>query len=177
MIRNMTFRNPFLPPFWRAGLLCAALLAGAAAWSEGAAAAPVDAAVADFLGADMLDVISAADRVESFQLEAKGGMVMPAVQGYAVVEKGPDLTLDQVERLRQIIFAETSYLFDRSKRCPFLADTGFVFHAGQRQASVVLSQSCKLWSFAVGADRGKMEDYDPAEAELKSLVGELFERP
>jgi len=140
-------------------------------------AAPVDAAVANFLGDDMLDILASADRVESFQLEAKTDVTDPSVQGYAVRASGPALTVGQVERFRSLIFAESSYLFDKSKRCPFLADTGFVFHAGERQASIVLSQSCMLWSFARAAERGKIEDYDPIESDIKTLLAELFEKP
>lgn len=140
-------------------------------------AAPVDAAVAKFLGDDMLDILASADRVESFQLEAKTDVTDPSVQGYAVRATGPVLTVGQLERFRGLIFAESSYMFDKSKRCPFLADTGFVFHAGARQASIVLSQSCMLWSFARAAERGKIEDYDPIEADIKMLLAEFFERP
>ncbi|HEY4135185.1 MAG TPA: hypothetical protein VGO34_08205 [Alphaproteobacteria bacterium] len=137
----------------------------------------MDGSVADFLGKDSVDIISTADRVESFQLEAKTEMTEPAVQGYPVSVAGPELTLGQVEQLRTLIFSENSYVFDKSKRCPFLADYGFVFHAGERQASVVLSMSCKLWSFARGTERAKIEDFDPAESDIKALIGELFVKP
>lgn len=166
-------------PSLREALGVAALAAGLVTGAHvlPAQAAVLDAAVARFLGADIADVIATADRVESFQLEAKTDIVDPAVQGYAVREKGPELTLDQVETFRTLIFAESSYVFDKSKRCPFLADTGFVFHAGERQASVVLSQSCKMWGFAGGAERPRLEDYDPAEGGIKALLVELFEKP
>lgn len=153
------------------------VMLGAMTQAMPAVSAPVDAAVANFLGADMLDIIATADRVESFQLEAKTDVTEPAVQGYAVSAPGPELTVGQIERFRTLIFAESSYVFDKSKRCPFLADAGFVFHAGERQASVVLSQSCMLWSFARAAERGKIEDYDPIEADIKTLLAELFEKP
>ena len=92
-------------------------------------------------------------------------------------ETGSNLTVGQVERFRTLIFAESSYMLDKSKRCPFLADTGFVFHAGERQASIVLSQSCMLWSFARAAERGKIEDFDPIEADIRMLLAEFFEKP
>ncbi len=150
---------------------------GAIGWTAvTASAATLDKAAANFLG-DIADIVAAADRVESVQLEAKTDMVEPSVQGYAVREKGPDLTVGQVETLRTLIFSEASYIFDKSKRCPFLADAGFVFHAGPREASVVLSQSCKLWGFARPGERPKIEDYDPAESEIKALLAELFEKP
>lgn len=150
---------------------------GAIGWTAvTASAATLDKAAANFLG-DIADIVAAADRVESVQLEAKTDMVEPSVQGYAVREKGPDLTVGQVETLRTLIFSEASYIFDKSKRCPFLADAGFVFHAGPREASVVLSQSCKLWGFARAGERPKIEDYDPAESEIKALLAELFEKP
>ena len=95
----------------------------------------------------------------------------------AVLEKGPNLSVGQVEKIRALIFAEASYLLDTSKRCPFLADAGLVFHAGERQASVVLSQSCKLWGFTRAAERPKIEDYDPVEAEIKNFIAELFDKP
>jgi len=159
------------------GIALIGALAAASAVSAPSRAASVDAAVAKFLGDDMLDILASADRVESFQLEAKTDVTDPSVQGYAVRATGPDLTVGQVERFRGLIFAESSYVFDKSKRCPFLADAGFVFHAGERQASVVLSQSCMLWSFARAAERGKIEDYDPIEADIKTLLAELFDKP
>jgi len=164
----------------RKALLGVALLGALAAASligTSLRAAPIDAAVANFLGDDMLDILSSADRVESFQLEAKTDVTDPSVQGYAVRETGSNLTVGQVERFRTLIFAESSYMLDKSKRCPFLADTGFVFHAGERQASIVLSQSCMLWSFARAAERGKIEDFDPIEADIRMLLAEFFEKP
>ena len=161
----------------RKALLGVAVAAALAAPAGSAGAASLDAAVANFLGADIVDIIAAADRVESFQLEAKTDVIEPAVQGYAVLEKGPNLSVGQVEKIRALIFAEASYLLDTSKRCPFLADAGLVFHAGERQASVVLSQSCKLWGFTRAAERPKIEDYDPVEAEIKNFIAELFDKP
>lgn len=146
-------------------------------WPQPARAAPVDASVGRFLGEDTLGILASADRVESFQPEAKTDVTDPSVQGYAVRATGPNLTVGQIERFRSLIFAESSYVFDKSKRCPFLADTGFVFHAGERQASIVLSQSCMLWSFARVAERGKVEDYDPVESDIKMLLMELFDNP
>lgn len=157
------------------GVALLGALAAASAICTSLRAAPIDAAVANFLGDDMLDILSSADRVESFQLEAKTDVTDPSVQGYAVRETGPTLTIGQVERFRTLIFAESSYLFDKTKRCPFLADAGLVFHAGERQASIVISQSCMLWSFARAAERGKIEDYDPVEGDIKTLLAELFE--
>jgi hypothetical protein len=150
---------------------------GIATTMASAQTAAVDNSVVEFLGKDTVDIISTADRVESFQLDAKTDMKEPAVQGYPVSSAGPDLSLGQVEQLRTLVFSENSYIFDKSKRCPFLADYGFVFHAGERQASVALSMSCKLWSFARGAERAKIEDFDPAETDIKTLIGELFAKP
>lgn len=159
------------------GVALLGALAAASVIGTSSRAAPIDAAVANFLGDDMLDILSSADRVESFQLEAKTDVTDPSVQGYAVLETGPSLTIGQVERFRTLIFSESSYLFDKTKRCPFLADAGFVFHAGERQASIVISQSCMLWSFARAAERGKIEDYDPVEGDIKTLLVELFDSP
>ena len=68
-------------------------------------AAPIDAAVTNFLGDGMLDILSSADRVESFQLEVKTDVTNPSVQGYGVRETGPNLTIGQVERFGTLIFA------------------------------------------------------------------------
>lgn len=140
---------------------------------QGQGAAP-DAAVAAFLGAEIADIVARAERVESVALQGRAEGA-DAVQGYAVTRRGPDLGAAQIERLRELIFAESSYLFGQSKRCPMVAAHGFVFHAGARQASVVVSPAtCPLWTFAQGAERPKIEDYDPVVDEIAKLAAELF---
>ena len=136
---------------------------------------PVDPRIADFLGRSFLAVVRGADRVESFHLGGRGAGGH-SIQSFAVLGQGRDLTPAQIARLRALILDPASYLFDTSKRCPFIADVGFVFHRGSETASVALATRCKLWSFAPAADPGRpaIEDFDPAAAALTPLIAQAL---
>ena len=135
----------------------------------------IDPQVMQFLGRNFIGVIQGADRVESFHLAGRGAG-KNAVQDFAVTGKGRDLSAGQIARLRGLILDAHSYMFGTSKRCPFLADAGFVVHRGDDRASVALATHCNLWSFAPAGDgaRPAIEDFDPAAPALKALVAEVL---
>ena len=135
----------------------------------------IDPKVIEFLGSKFIAVIERADKAESFHLAGRGAG-KDSVQDFAVTGKGRDLSAEQIARLRGLILDSHSYMFGTSKRCPFLADAGFVLHRGEDRASVALATHCNLWSFAPAGDgtRPAIEDFDPAAPALKALVAEVL---
>lgn len=135
----------------------------------------VDSKVAEFLGPAFIEILTGADNIESVHLGGRGAGG-ESMQTFGVVGHGRALTSDQVRRLRALILDAKSYLFDSSKRCPFIADVGFIVHRGHDRASVALATRCNLWSFSPSPEPGRpaIEDFDPAATALKSLVAEVL---
>jgi len=124
---------------------------------------PTSRLVLDFLGPQIIDILSKPDRVESFQLLAETtDETLPAknqLAGYPILKVGPLLTASQIQTVQTLVFSEASYLFDISNRCPFRPDTGLRFIKADQEVDLLWSFACELWK-VVYQGHAKTEDFN-----------------
>lgn len=130
----------------------------------------------ELLSAEMIEILGTPDIVESFSLNwrfIKNMDPNKTVGGYEILYPGSNLTEEQVTRLKQVFFKETSYLFDNKKRCNFMPDTGLRYHKDGQKLDVVLSFHCEMVIFYDGKrafKEYKNKDIDPSAAQLQSIL-------
>ncbi|QTA86524.1 hypothetical protein [Desulfonema magnum] len=130
--------------------------------------------VKDFLGDQMISVIAAPERVESFRVNAEQEKASSeALAGFPISKQGPNLNEEQLKKIQSLIFDENSYHFGIEKSCKFRPEVGLKFIKGGEAVVILLSFSCDLWLFAQGDDE-KIEDSDPVREELIELAYSLF---
>lgn len=163
-----------------AAALAVSLAAGCGAGREPGEA---DSAAAAFLGADAVAILAAPDRVESFRVTRPlDRPIDPAllVAGVERLSAGPLLDAAQTALVRELLFAEDSYLFELAKGC--IPTPGVLLRAwrGERYADLFLCFECQMWAVTVDtpADRFPLgrewEDFDPVQPRLVALVKALF---
>ncbi len=142
-----------------------------------------DSAAAEFLGADAVALLAAPDRIESFRVKRPLDRPIDPARALAGVERladGPLLDAAQTALVRDLLFAEDSYLFELAKGC--IPTPGVLLRAwrGERFADLYLCFECQMWAVTVDtpADRFPLgrewEDFDPVQRQLVALAKALF---
>ncbi|MBT3361230.1 MAG: hypothetical protein HN403_16535 [Rhodospirillales bacterium] len=128
-----------------------------------------------FLGADVIEIISTADRVEPFLLKPSlmptGATGPGAVAGYEWKARGADLAPAQMAAFKGLVLDEASYDFEAAKKCVMVPEYVFRFHAGEKSADVLVAFGCTMWAFG---SNEKVEDFDPVTANLRAIVETVF---
>ena len=131
---------------------------------------PSSQKVADFLGSNLLDILSSLDSIESYQISPKKADSTNQVEGYPVIKKLPVLSKDQMELLKSILLDEKTYLFDEVKKSLFIPEYAFLLKSVKGQAVLLICPSSDVLQFI--ADGKKiLEDYDGAEDSKNKLRG------
>jgi hypothetical protein len=136
--------------------------------------------VKDFLGAEIIQIISQPDSVESFQMGSE--LAKPTVPkkhklgGFPILKVGPKLNKEQIIKFQKLMLDKGSYLFNVDKRCLFRPNTGLLFLKDKKEVEVLLSFSCASWLFVYDGE-GKNQDFDPVYKPLQTLVDALFPAP
>jgi len=140
------------------------------------AAAKVDP-VKNFLGAEVIQILSKPDDVESFLVgpELAESTIPERSQlgGFPILKVGSTLKKEQLETFQSLVLDEKSYLWKSAKRCLFRPEIGLRFIKGEDVVEILLSNWCSLWSF-VHQGKQKIEDYDPISAKLEDFCTSLF---
>lgn len=145
--------------------------------------------ILELFGERMLEVISSAERVESFTVAravpgggtpgnagTTGAWSGPAA-GYVPGAAGSDLTAAQIAEIQELLTDPNSFLFGYVKKCLFIPDRGLRFVSRLGEVEILFSSVCRtfLAFFAPGEslDSGGVteayEDYDPIAQRIDAL--------
>lgn len=135
-----------------------------------------------WLGADIVAVVEAADKVESFRIREdfatakdKQSPDTKRIAGRLLLGKGKPLSAKHRDQLKQLVLSDSSYLFEVAKGCEPVPGVIFRLHHKDRYVDVVLCYECKMWGFAAsGGKREKWEDFDPVARQLIKLAQVAF---
>ncbi len=172
----------FQGTFWKfastlVGMVGLMALVACGAVAQGGSGIQPSAKLAGFLGSDIIDVVSTADRVEPFLLKPSlmpSGATGPnAVAGYDWKVRGADLAPAQVAAFKALVLNETSYDFEIAKKCVMVPEYVFRFHAAGKSTDVLVAFGCTMWAFGSG-DGQKVEDFDPVADNLRAIVETVF---
>ena len=84
------------------------------------------------------------------------------------------LTDEQVTKLKQILISDSSYIFDRMKKCLFIPDGGtFTFFKGDQSLTAVLSIACKQLKITLPEGKVIILEVDPSFDKLTKLITEI----
>lgn len=142
----------------------------------------------ELLGADRIDVIRAATRVESHRLKAwrppgqtgdtqwSGNLWTAEIIPDRVLARGPDLDAGQVAELTGLLLDPETYLWDVAKACAPTAGVGLRFVSEKGAVDVALCFECDMLAATTpGAGANdRWEDFDPIRPQLVRLVKALF---
>lgn len=177
-VRGRTLR--VLVTVMAVGMMAGCSQAGSGVARDGVA--PVRAPsprVAEFLGPDVVAILSAPDRVEPFLLEpalsadAKGP---GTIAGYAWKARGAAFEVADLRAFQNLALDAASYDFEIAKKCPMVPEYAIRFMKGEAAVDVLLSFQCTMWEY-VYKDARKREDFDPARDPLRKIVGTIFRMP
>jgi hypothetical protein len=140
-------------------------------------ATEIHAAVADYLGAERIDVLRAPDAVTAYRVdgdprsEPEPGAA--TIDGWPLLATGPALAPDQVRRFQQLAFDAGNYEFQMAKACIFDPGVSLRFEKRGRVVDALLCFSCDMWGFDLDGEL-LTEDFDPVRGDLVRLSQELF---
>ncbi len=129
--------------------------------------------VAEFLGSDVIEIISGPDSIESFRVNLQRTNQGESLAGFPILERGKALSRAQIERLKTVLLDERTYRFGVVKKCLFLPEYGFKIRKGNSEVILLLCFSCEELKIVIGGVE-RLEDFDNATPQLRRLVDELF---
>jgi hypothetical protein len=133
-------------------------------------------AVEEFLTKEISGILQYPDIVESYLVYPEldpNVLDKPQLAGFCIVQRGPNLTTEQIEQFKTVVFDSKSYATS-IKKCVFRPELGLLFKKGKQQVEFLLSTGCDKWLF-VSDGRQKQGDYRrSAKASLLKLLDALF---
>jgi hypothetical protein len=130
--------------------------------------------VGDFLGADIVEILNNATKVEVFRVQREAKPGDEAIGGYKITGKGKEQGKDFVAGIRAIAFDEKTYNFESAKLCEFDPGVAYKFISGEKSCVLLLCFVCKELQFQFEPKEGKKfhahEDFDNRYAELLKLA-------
>jgi hypothetical protein len=130
--------------------------------------------VADFLGADVVDILKTATKVEVFRIQYEAKEGDNAIGGYKVIGAGKDQDKDFVAAIRTLAFDEKTYKFESAKLCEFDPGVAFKIISGEKSCVLLLCFTCKELEFQFAPKDGKAvhahEDFDSKQPEFLKLA-------
>ena len=127
-----------------------------------------------FLGEEFISILSHPDQVRAYRLEAHDLNKPDNIMAYPILEWGPYLETEQINRLQKLIFNDRSYNFETRKRCMFQPGIGYEFVKTDKKAYVILCFTCNEIMFAIG-NNTKVEDIDAVIDQHMALKKEIFQ--
>ncbi len=142
----------------------------------GAESSRADPEVLAFLGPAILSVMERADRMETYRL---GRIRNPAgtgqiIQGYPVISRGRDLKEKDMEAVKRMLYAASSYEFQWSKRTRLRPSHVLRVIRKGEHVDIAIDFSSRQWSFSF-RDTHKEEDISKtAAAALNEMMNHAF---
>lgn len=84
------------------------------------------------------------------------------------IANGKALSRDDVDELLDLLLSDSSYIFDKQKRCPFVSESTFKFIRG-KEVKVEIGLACAKVRFTF-EDQADTIDCDPVAERLKNLL-------
>lgn len=81
---------------------------------------------------------------------------------------GKRLSQDHADELQELLLTDSSYTFDKQKRCPFMSESAFQFIRG-KEVTVEIGLACAKVRFTFN-DQVETIDCDPVAERLKNLL-------
>jgi hypothetical protein len=132
-----------------------------------------DKKVADFLGADVVDILKTATKVEVFRIQGVAKGNDESIGGYRVIGAGKDQDKDFVAAIRALAFDEKTYSFESAKLCIFDPGVAFKLVSGEKSCVLLLCFHCSELEFKLSPKGDKAtphEDFDNKYAEFLKLA-------
>ncbi len=130
-------------------------------------------AVKEFLGDEILDIVSKPGRILSFRIKPKKGKAGEMLGLYPIVESGPALTAAQSEKLIGVILDEETYDFGDYKRGFMVPQYGFKFFRGDKEVGLLVDVYRLELQFIFDGET-KKDDFDAAEKVVRALLKDIF---
>ena len=102
---------------------------------------PISDKLRSRLGADLIERLQKADRVEAFLIGSTPAKGKKTIGGYPIKETNEKLDKDFVKNLRAVLLQDKTY-FGRQARC-FLPGVAFRMHSGKQTVDVVICFRCE----------------------------------
>jgi hypothetical protein len=121
------------------------------------------------VGNTTLETLSSPTKVLTFKIVPK--LPSPSPASYEPASKPTELTAREIEDLKKIILADSSYHFDITKRCLFIPDKAFKF-IKDIEVTILISSTCQQMKF-VAQGKEILIDIDPAQKSLIKFLDAL----
>jgi len=111
----------------------------------------IDDAVVQFLGRQRIEVLFAADTVETFQIDwrKRSDKKAKQIHGYPVTAIGRDLEVTEVQIVRALLARRTSYDFPVSKRTRLRPTYVLRFKKKSAVVDILLDLQSSQWAFFI----------------------------
>lgn len=130
-------------------------------------------AVREFLGEEILSILSQPDKVVPYRLIPKKASGGERLGDYPIDATGPELNRKQIAILTGVLLDENTYNFESAKRGFHLPEIGFAISKGGKRVSLLVdlyrNELVFLWN-----GEEKTEDCDSAKAVLETLIATVF---
>lgn len=135
-------------------------------------------AVSEFLGKDILAIVSDPDEIHSFRVIPKQAPEGDRIGMYPIDEEGPKLSPEQKDVLVGVVLDEKTYNFESAKRGFHVPEYAFKFIKGTKEVGMLVDLYRNEVVFLFENDEERTEDCDDARDVLESLVKGIFpEKP
>ncbi len=131
-------------------------------------------AVKEFLGDEILAIVTNPDKILSFQLNPQDDQGPEMLGPNEITGTGPALSPQQSKILIDVILDEKTYDFTSAKRSFLVPTFGFKFIKGDKEVALLVDAQYRNEVMFVFNGKEKKEDCDRAKLVLQKLTKELF---
>lgn len=126
------------------------------------------------LGKEAIDTLKAPDDVFIFSVDPTQKENYNGKEPLILLEES-NLTDSQKNSLKMILLNDSSYDFEKTKKCVFVPEIGFRFKK-EYVVTVLVSLNCNQMRFLI--DEGRVTlDFDPINEEMAKLTREILAKP
>jgi hypothetical protein len=111
----------------------------------------------------------AAEKITVMKVEREGK------DGYTVVSQEKTLAPAEVAKLREYLLSDSSYQFERRKKCVFVPDYAFKFQDKNKEIVMLVSFSCPQIKVLLN-NHVIIIDHDPISAEMEALTQSIMNK-
>jgi hypothetical protein len=121
------------------------------------------------IGKENYSFLESADRVSVMEVAREGK------DGYKIVSEEQFLTPEQVIVIRSYFLNDSSYQFERRKKCIFVPEYAFKFQGKNKETVVLVSYSCPQVKFLLN-QHAVVIDHDPISAKMEALTKSILNK-
>jgi hypothetical protein len=121
------------------------------------------------IGKENYSFLESADKVSVMEVAREGK------DGYKIISEEKFLTPEQVSLLKGYFLSDSSYQFERRKKCIFVPDYLFKFQTKNKESLVLVSYSCPQVKFLLN-QHAVIIDHDPVAAKMEGLTKNILNK-